>query len=146
MTEVILKSTFKQLTNQQHSSAAAQESAVQTDNHIFIHITSFLGKSTWQPISGNMLKSFVSNFDCHWMNGKSCLLRLVPPPPPPRPEAPSHPAVCHSRLNPDRPRSHCCVQGRRGSPYPFLIDTTQSKWRWSSPPPPPSLRPLDLLF
>lgn len=95
-----------------------------------------------QPTSGVTLKSYVSGFNCSWMNGKaSKLLPLPPYLPPPGTWSKHHTLLWVApQTQPWPPPQPLCARGRRGSPYPFLIDT-HTEWRWPTPdsPPPPVL-------
>lgn len=88
-----------------------------------------------QPTSGITLKSYVTAFNCSWMSGKASKLLPLPP---------SWNLKQHHTLlwvapqsQPWPPQQPLWARGRRGSPYPFLIDT-QTEWRWPTPDSPPS--------
>lgn len=87
-----------------------------------------------QPTSGVTLKSYVSGCNCSWMNGKaSKLLPLPPSLPPPGTWSKHHTLLWVApESQPWPPLQPLCARGRRGSPYPFLIDT-HTEWHWPTP-------------
>ena len=91
-----------------------------------------------QPTSGVTLKSYVSGCNCSWMNGKaSKLLPLPPSLPPPGTWSKHHTLLWVApESQPWPPLQPLCARGRRGSPYPFLIDT-HTEWHWPTPDSPP---------
>lgn len=99
-----------------------------------------------QPTSGITWKSYLSGFNCNWMNGKGCLLQLNPPFPPSLLLNPKQHLIllCVApESQPWPPQRPLCLWGHRGSPYPFLTDTHTHQVMLTHARLP---SPLDLLF